>query len=120
MDPKLLYIETLKKRGYTETFTPSGTSGLLTTRQKLYRPGDVKINGFYTCSSDSDPTDYFVLFAIETKDGKKGILVNEHCEKPDEKIEGFINSIKTAKENKKSWFKNPLQKMFRVKLSMNM
>lgn len=119
MDPKLQYIENLRKRGYTETFTTSASQHVVTNHNKTYPPADLKINSFYTYSPESDPKDYSVLYAIETSDGKRGILINEHCEKPDDTVESFINSIKQAKQNKKTWYKQPLEKMFRVKFSMN-
>jgi hypothetical protein len=119
MDPKLQYIENLRKRGYTETFTASASSHIITDQNKLYQPCDLKINSFYTYSPETDPHDYSVLYAIETTDGKKGILINDHCEKPDDSVESFINSIKTAKQNRKMWFKQPWHNMFKVKFSMN-
>lgn len=120
MDPKLQYLENLRRKGYTENFTAVSSSSILTDHKRIYQPGELKITSFYTCSGEADPLDYSVMFAIETYDGKKGILINEHCERPDDKVESFINCIKLARQhNKKLWFKHSWQKMFRIKFSMN-
>ncbi|MCW3078473.1 MAG: hypothetical protein JWO32_3082 [Bacteroidetes bacterium] len=121
MDSKIQYIENLRRRGFTENFTTSASYTILTDHKKIYEPRELKISSFYTYSAETDPKDYSVLYAIETIDGKKGILIEDHCESPDEKVENFINSIKTARQNhKKHWFINPIQKMFKVKFSMNL
>ncbi|MBA3662961.1 MAG: hypothetical protein H0W61_01965 [Bacteroidetes bacterium] len=119
MDQKIKYLENLRKKGYTESFTATSTSRILTDHKKLYGPEEIKITSFYTYSEDTDPQDYSVVYAIETNDGKKGILLDPHCKSPDDNVESFINSIKQARQNKKSWFSQPWQKMFKVKFSMN-
>ncbi len=120
MDSKLQYIENLRRKGFTETFTSTSTYSILTDHKSIYQPQDVKISSFYTYEAESAPNYYSIMYAIETSDGKKGILVDEHCESPDNRVENFINSIKLAKQNnKKHWFLHPMQKLFKVKFSMN-
>lgn len=120
MNSKLQYIENLRRKGFTETFTSTSTYNILTDQKRIYQPADVKISSFYTLEGENDPKDYSIMYAIETSDGKKGILVDEHCESPDDRVENFINSIKLAKQNnKKHWFLHPMQKLFKVKFSMN-
>ncbi|MGZ3901386.1 MAG: hypothetical protein ACXVNM_08395 [Bacteroidia bacterium] len=120
MDLKIKYIENLRRKGYTENFTATSSSNILTDHKKIYKPAQIKIASFFTYTSESDPQDFSVMYAIETADGKKGILVDEHCESPDSKVENFINSIKQARQhNKKFWFIHPWQKMFKVNFSMN-
>jgi len=122
MDSKIKYLDSLRRKGYTENFAPAATSSpnILTDKKRSYKPGEIKIASFNTFSSDTDPNDFSVMYAIETIDGKKGVLVDEHCESPDAKVESFINSIKLAKQNnKKYWFMHPWQSMFKVKFSMN-
>lgn len=121
METKIQYLENLRKKGFTENFTSSSSYKIHTDYKKSYEPQDVKISSFYTYSADTNPQDYSVLYAIETCDGKKGILIDDHCESPDERVEGFINTIKQARQNtKKHWFIAPIQKLFKVKFSMNL
>jgi hypothetical protein len=120
MDSKLQYIESLRRKGYTETFTSTASYNILADQKRIYQPADVKVTSFYTYEAETEPKDYSIMYAIETNDGRKGILVDDHCESPDDRVEKFINSIKVAKEyNKKHWFLHPMQKLFKVKFSMN-
>jgi hypothetical protein len=61
-----------------------------------------------------------VVFAIETNDGKKGILVHHENEAMGEKISEFIHVVNVARrKNKKYWFLQPVQWLFRFPFSYN-
>jgi len=64
----------LKERGYVLDFNLK-KDGVECEGQKL-NPKDFEITEFYRFEGNSDPGDEAVVYAIESKNGKKGILVN--------------------------------------------
>lgn len=68
----------LLAEGYTENFimTPVGIEA--PSNQKTYIPEEVKINSFYRFEGESDPADNAIVYAIETNDGLKGMLIDSY------------------------------------------
>ena len=67
-------VNDLKQRGYTWDFNLKG-SGLECEGQKL-NPKDFEITEFHRFEGNSDPGDEAVVYAIESRTGLKGVLVN--------------------------------------------
>ncbi len=68
----------LLARGYTENFTLEGeqlTSSKLNLR---FNPDDFEIVETHRFEGESDPGDMSVVYAIESKDGQKGLMVNAY------------------------------------------
>ncbi len=69
-------VEELTRRGYTEHFgVVDGRLHALGTGQR-FEPNDVVIRGYYRFEGVSDPDDMAIVYAIETKSGTRGILVD--------------------------------------------
>lgn len=66
-------VNALKKQGYTMDFNIDGNS-LICDSCKL-SPDDFKIVDVYRYEGDSDPSDEAAVYAIESVDGLKGVLV---------------------------------------------
>lgn len=64
----------LKKRGYTEDFNIS--SDALVCDLARFHPDDFEITEFYRFEGNTDPADEAIVYAIESKNGLKGVLVN--------------------------------------------
>lgn len=64
----------LKERGYTLDFNLKSNS-LECVGQK-FNPKDFEITEFHRFEGNSDPGDEAVVYAIEAKNGMKGVLVN--------------------------------------------
>lgn len=45
---------------------------------RVYSPHEVKIINFYRFEGESDPADMSILYAIETIDGERGVLVDAY------------------------------------------
>ncbi len=71
-------IETLKEEGYTEDFNRLEESLHCKTNDKNYNPSDFTIVKTYRFEGMSSTGDNSVLYAIETKDGLKGNLVDAY------------------------------------------
>ena len=84
--------ESLEK-GYTENFKVI-TKGLCTQDEKtIYIPQDISITNFYRFEGYSDPQDNSILYLIETKDGRKGTLIDAYGAEADTKISNFIRDV---------------------------
>lgn len=92
--------ESLKK-GYTENFKVI-TKGLCTEDEKtIYIPEDIAITNFYRFEGYSDPQDNSILYLIETKDGRKGTLIDVYGPEANVKISNFIREVEDIhKKNK--------------------
>jgi hypothetical protein len=69
----------LVKEGYTENFVMKDKGMQAPSNNKLYKPDDVKIVSFYRFEGESDPADNAVLYAVETNDGIKGLLIDAYA-----------------------------------------
>jgi hypothetical protein len=67
-------VNDLKKRGYTEDFNI--TSDALVCDLARFHPDDFEIVEIYRFEGNSDPADEAIVYAIESKVGLKGVLVN--------------------------------------------
>lgn len=67
-------INGLKERGYTLDFNLKATC--VECEGQNFNPKDFEISEVYRFEGISDPGDEAVVFAIESKNGLKGVLVN--------------------------------------------
>jgi cytochrome c peroxidase len=67
-------ITELKKRGYTTDFNLE--ENCIVCHQEKFDPDDFEITEVYRFEGDTDPADGSVVYAIESKTGMKGVLVN--------------------------------------------
>ena len=69
-------VEELTRRGYNEHFrVADGRLHALGTGQR-FETKDVVIRGYYRFEGVSDPDDMAIVYAIETKSGMRGVLVD--------------------------------------------
>ena len=68
----------LKKRGYTLDFNLRGENSKLIANELQLHPEDFVIKEMYRFEGMSNPDDSSVLYAIEAKDGQKGVLVDAY------------------------------------------
>jgi hypothetical protein len=67
-------ITGLKNRGYTLDFNL--TENCILCQEDRYDPADFEIVEFHRFEGNSDPADEAIVYAIESKNGRKGILVS--------------------------------------------
>lgn len=68
----------LLKEGFSENFVTKDAGIVAPSTEKLYVPGEVKIVNFYRFEGESDPADNAILYAIETNDGTRGLLIDAY------------------------------------------
>ena len=66
----------LKERGYSIDFNIDGDCIVCEKTPVRLRPDQFEISEVHRYEGDSDPGDEAVVYAIESKDGHKGVLVN--------------------------------------------
>jgi len=71
-------LEALKEKGYTEDFNLSCDSIECRGQNLKIHPADFEIMEAYRFEGASNPDDSSVVYAIETKNGIKGVLVDAY------------------------------------------
>ncbi|HJS55045.1 MAG TPA: hypothetical protein VJ765_10885 [Chitinophagaceae bacterium] len=69
-------VNGLKERGYTLDFNLKANS--IECAGQKFDPEDFEISEFHRFEGNSDPADEAVVYAIESKNGMKGVLVNAY------------------------------------------
>jgi len=67
-------VNGLKERGYTIDFNLE--ENCLVCHEDKYDIEDFEITEMHRFEGDSNPSDESIIYAIESKDGKKGVLVS--------------------------------------------
>lgn len=88
-------MNALKEKGYTLDFVVNDNIRLATTNQdnKVYSNDQVKVVEFHRFEGESDPGDMSVLYAIETNDGQKGLLVDAFGMNASRKVGDFVRHM---------------------------
>ena len=69
-------VNGLKDRGYTIDFNLEADHIKCPVNELILRPSEFEITEVYRFEGNSDPADEAVVYAIESRDGRKGVLVN--------------------------------------------
>ncbi len=91
-------IDQLEAQGYCRSFKLD--NGLLRCSEtdKAYRPKDMKICGTYRFEGASDPDDSRVVYALETSDGNKGMVVDAYGIYASPELAQFLDGVYDARE----------------------
>lgn len=69
-------LNDLKKRGFTHDFNLNNDCVVCTERSLSLSPEQFDIVETYRFEGETNPSDESILYAIESHDGTKGVLVN--------------------------------------------
>src|SRR5688572_11023060 len=86
-------LNTLRSRGFTEDFKVVGPGLKLLNTEEMFLPEQVQICNFYRFEGDTDPGDTSILYAIQTKSGVKGTLVDAYGAEADKAVSDFIKQV---------------------------
>ncbi|WP_118193571.1 hypothetical protein [Albibacterium indicum] len=78
MTPLSLVMNRLNEKGYGNEFKIGRDGAYLEGNSKRYNPDELTIVKTYRFEGDSDPADMAVLYAIESGDGKTGMILNAY------------------------------------------
>lgn len=83
----------LKARGYTEDFNVQPTCIECTSLKLQWQPEDFTIDEFYRFEGMSNVDDNSIVFAISSKSGVKGVLVDAYGVYADNLSEAMIRKL---------------------------
>lgn len=84
--------------GYTENFTVENNKLINLSTQASYDPADITITNFFRFEGQSDPEDSSIMYVIETKDGKKGTIVDAYGAYADPDVSPFITEVENIQK----------------------
>jgi len=84
-------IKGLKERGYSIDFNLE--ADCISCSSSKLRPSEFTITEVYRFEGNSDPADEAVVYAIESRDGRKGVLVNGFGVSSDEIGEEMVEKL---------------------------
>lgn len=87
-------LEELRKAGYTCNFVVE--DGKLTSPDKeriCCQPKEVEIQQVYRFEGESNPADLSILYALETSEGDKGLLVDGYGAYNSEEVARFMRKV---------------------------
>ena len=87
-------IEDLKGRGFVERFRVAGNQLRAIDSGRTFDGGDVMIREYQRFEGMSDPDDASVIYAIETQDGTKGLLVDAFGPYADPEVGRFLEGVR--------------------------
>lgn len=86
-------MSAIQKDGFKENFIVKENLLYAPEANKYYAPLEIRIANFYRFEGSSDPGDSSILYAIETTDGIKGILLDAYGAYSDEMTTNFIREV---------------------------
>ena len=86
-------IDRIERDGFTEHFTVEHGALKSTERGDSFAPRDVIIREFARYEGVSDPDDMSVIYAIETRDGRRGTLTDGFGVYANPAVTAFVESV---------------------------
>jgi len=87
-------VNDLKQRGYNIDFNIEENRLVCTKTPLVLLPEEFEITEVYRFEGNTDPADEAVVYAIESKNGQKGVLVNAYGPDADTLSSGMIEKLR--------------------------
>lgn len=84
----------LQKRGYTENFTIGRPGELRSQDGKAFKESDVTLDEFHRFEGMTNPSDSSIIYALSTKSGVKGTVIDAYGADGSEDLSEFLNAVK--------------------------
>jgi hypothetical protein len=88
-------ITTLKRSGFTGDFVASDGELRLAGTDRRFRPEDLRIRNHFRFEGTSDPGDMSIVYALEARDGTRGILVDAFGTYADPAVGAVVSRMET-------------------------
>lgn len=88
-------LNDLSKRGFTIDFNMHSDSVYCRALDRSFMPDEFSITEFHRFEGASDPGDQSIVYAIETNDGYKGVLVDAYGAYSDPLSYDMIQKLRT-------------------------
>jgi hypothetical protein len=87
-------VNGLKQRGYTIDFNIDADSLVCKKTPVSLAPDEFEITEVHRFEGNTDPADEAVVYAIESKHGQKGVLVNAYGPDADAASDALVKKLK--------------------------
>ena len=86
-------VDDLARQGYTENFEVVDNRLRAVTTGKTFTPDEVAIREYHRFEGVSDPDDMAIVYAIESRDGTRGTLVDAFGVYSSPTISAFVKDL---------------------------
>lgn len=86
-------IESLSRQGFTENFEVVGNRLRALASGKTFGAGEVIIRDYHRFEGVSDPDDMSIVYAIESENGTRGILVDAFGVYSNPGVSAFLRDV---------------------------
>ena len=83
----------LERRGFTANFEPIGKMVHVLGSEKIYQPAELTIVEHHRFEGASDPDEMEVAYAIEARDGTRGVLVDAYGVYSNPDLSSFLKDV---------------------------
>jgi hypothetical protein len=87
-------MDEVARRGFTEQFTPEDGTVRAVGSGMRYSADQVTISEYHRFEGISDPDDMSILYALETRSGVRGTLVDAFGVYADPRVGDFIEDVR--------------------------
>jgi hypothetical protein len=91
-------LQDLKARGYSENFEFLNKAFRALNTGRTFCAEDLSIREHYRFEGESDPDDQSVVYAIETRDGTRGVLTDAYGVYANPELSEFLKDVKMQEE----------------------
>jgi len=91
--------ESLLKRGYSINFKVNEKGKLTDSKDLEFEPSDVILMEIHRFEGMSNPADSSILYAVKTRTGEKGIVIDSHGADGSEITSDFMNKAEQQRRN---------------------
>lgn len=86
-------VNKVVRQGYTDTFKITDRGLFSCSRNRYFRPEQVRVINFYRFEGQSDPADNSIMYVIETSDGLCGTLIDAYGAYADNRVNNFMKAV---------------------------
>lgn len=85
--------ENLLKKGYNINFQVNEKGKLTDNKDLEFEPSEVILKEFHRFEGISNPADSSILYAVQTRSGEKGIVIDSYGAEGSETTSDFMNKV---------------------------
>lgn len=85
--------ENLLKKGYSYNFQVDETGKLTDNKGLEFEPAEVMLKEIHRFEGMTNPADSSILYAVETRSGEKGIVIDSYGADGSEVTSDFMNNV---------------------------
>lgn len=91
-------VRDLERRGFTANFEFLGETFRALESGRTFRPDDLTIVEHHRFEGASDPDEMAVVYAIESRDGTRGVLVDAYGVYANPDLAAFLEDVKIRED----------------------